>query len=163
MAADVGATAPGAATIMPEPAPGPHPESSGGLSGRAARGYNPAADANGGDGGGETSGGRAMIDIMKKTFATGVGLAVMTRDKVEELGKELARAARLSEQEGSDLIKSLHEHAEGARADLQGRIDREVTRVVERLKLAPREEVDALRARIDELEAKLRAAPDGPG
>ncbi len=40
-----------------------------------------------------------MFDLIKKTLLTGVGLAVMTKDKVEELGKEFASQAKLSENE----------------------------------------------------------------
>jgi polyhydroxyalkanoate synthesis regulator phasin len=100
-----------------------------------------------------------MIDLLKKTLATGLGLAVMTRDKVEELGRELAKTAKLSETEGSDFIKELHQHADSAQKELQARIDREVHRVVEHLHLATREEVTALHAKIDELSRKL----DRPG
>jgi polyhydroxyalkanoate synthesis regulator phasin len=96
-----------------------------------------------------------MIELLKKTLATGLGLAVMTRDKVEELGKELAKTAKLSETEGSDFIKELHQHADSAQKELQARIDREVHRVVEHLHLATREEVQALHLKIDDLSRKL--------
>src|SRR4051794_37776876 len=96
-----------------------------------------------------------MIELLKKTLATGLGLAVMTRDKVEELGRELAETAKLSETEGSDFIKELHHHADAAQKELQARIDREVNRVVEHLHLASKEEVLALHAKIDDLTQKV--------
>lgn len=96
-----------------------------------------------------------MIDLLKKTLATGLGLAVMTRDKVEELGKELAKTAKLSETEGSEFIKELHQHADSAQKEFQSRIDREVNRVVEHLHLATKDEVMAIHAKIDELTRKV--------
>ena len=47
-----------------------------------------------------------MFDLIKKTLLTGVGLAVMTKDKVEELGKEFASQAKLSELEGKEFRRS---------------------------------------------------------
>ena len=47
-----------------------------------------------------------MFELIKKTLLTGVGLAVMTKDKVEELGKELASQAKLSENEGKEFVES---------------------------------------------------------
>ena len=38
-----------------------------------------------------------MLDLIKKIILTGVGLAVMTKDKVEELAKELTERAGLTE------------------------------------------------------------------
>ena len=48
-----------------------------------------------------------MFELIKKTLLTGVGLAVMTKDKVEELGKDLASQARLSENEGKEFVDHL--------------------------------------------------------
>jgi polyhydroxyalkanoate synthesis regulator phasin len=60
-----------------------------------------------------------MFDIIKKTMLTGVGLAAMTKDKVEELAKELAEKGKLSEKEGRDLVDELLKKSEQARKDLE--------------------------------------------
>ena len=39
-----------------------------------------------------------MIDLIKKALYTGVGLAVLTKEKAEELVQELTKQAKLSEQ-----------------------------------------------------------------
>ncbi len=36
-----------------------------------------------------------MFDLIKKTLLTGVGLAAMAKDKIEELAKELAEKGKL--------------------------------------------------------------------
>ena len=58
-----------------------------------------------------------MIDLIKKTLLTGVGLAVMTKDKVEELGRDLVSQAKLSESEGREFVDSLMNQAESARSE----------------------------------------------
>lgn len=55
-----------------------------------------------------------MFDLIKKTLLTGVGLAVMTKDKVEELGKDLASQAKMSEHEGKEFVDHLLKQSDTA-------------------------------------------------
>jgi polyhydroxyalkanoate synthesis regulator phasin len=96
-----------------------------------------------------------MVELIKKALYTGVGLAVLTKEKAEELVKELTQQAKLSEQEGKDLFDSLLKQSEQARTDLQTRLDEAVLAVVKRLNLATKDEVTSLKARVEELSSKL--------
>ena len=53
-----------------------------------------------------------MIDLIKKALYTGVGLAVLTKEKAEELVQELTKQAKLSEQEGKELFDGLLKQSE---------------------------------------------------
>lgn len=99
-----------------------------------------------------------MVDLIKKAFYTGLGLAVLTKEKAEEMVKDIAQQAKLSEQEGKELVDSLMKQSDRARQDFQGKVDEAVMAVVSRLHLATREEVEGLRARVAELEAKVGQA-----
>jgi polyhydroxyalkanoate synthesis regulator phasin len=96
-----------------------------------------------------------MIDLIKKALYTGVGMAVLTKEKAEELVKELSQQAKLSEQEGKELFDSLLKQSEQARSDFQTKVDDAVLSVVKRLNLASKDEVDKLRTQVDELSAKV--------
>ncbi len=96
-----------------------------------------------------------MVDLIKKAFYTGLGLAVLTKEKAEELVKELSEQTKLSEHEGKDLVESLMKQSEQARNDFQSKIDEAVQSVVKRLNLASKDEVASLKAKIDELSAKI--------
>ncbi len=96
-----------------------------------------------------------MIDLIKKALYTGVGMAVLTKEKAEELVKELTQQAKLSEQEGKELFDSLLKQSEQARTDFQAKVDDAVLSVVKRLNLASKDEVDSLRTKVDELSAKV--------
>jgi polyhydroxyalkanoate synthesis regulator phasin len=96
-----------------------------------------------------------MIDLIKKALYTGVGLAVLTKEKAEELAKELTQQAKLSEQEGKELFEGLLKQSEDAKADLQSTLDKSVLAVVNRLNLATKDEVASLKAEIAELTSKL--------
>lgn len=98
-----------------------------------------------------------MFDIIKRTLLTGVGLAVMTKDKVEELGKELAEQAKLSETEGKEFVDHLMTQSENARKDFETRINAAVQKAVSTLNLASKDELAKLSAKVEELTAKLQS------
>jgi polyhydroxyalkanoate synthesis regulator phasin len=102
-----------------------------------------------------------MFDLIKKTLLTGVGLAVMTKEKVEELGKELASQAKLSEHEGKEFVDHLLKQSDTARKDFESRINSAVQKAVSGLNLASKEEVSKLAAKVEELSAKLPSGGSG--
>jgi polyhydroxyalkanoate synthesis regulator phasin len=102
-----------------------------------------------------------MVDLIKKAFYTGLGLAVLTKDKAEELVQDLAQQAKLSENEGKELVDSLLKQSDEARQDFQAKVDEAVLAVVKRLHLATRDEVESLRAKVEELSAKVGQSGGG--
>src|SRR5271156_6677871 len=100
-----------------------------------------------------------MVDLIKKALYTGVGMAVLTKEKAEELVKELTQQAKLSEQEGKELFDGLLKQSEQARTDFQSKVDEAVETVVKRLNLATKDEVETLKSKLDALSAKLGQGP----
>jgi polyhydroxyalkanoate synthesis regulator phasin len=104
-----------------------------------------------------------MVDLIKKAIYTGLGLVVLTKEKAEELVKELSQQAKLSEQEGKELLDGLLKHSEQARHDFQSKVDETVVAVVKRLNLATKDEVAGLKAKVEELSAKIGRGPEANG
>jgi polyhydroxyalkanoate synthesis regulator phasin len=102
-----------------------------------------------------------MVDLIKKALYTGVGLAVLTKEKAEELVKDLTQQAKLSEQEGKELFEGLLKQSEQARNDFQAKIDEAVLTVVKRLNLVTKDEVASLKAKVEELASKIGQQPGG--
>lgn len=98
-----------------------------------------------------------MIDSLKKALYAGVGLAFLTRDKVEELGKKLAEEAKLSEGEGKKLVDEFLKKAEEARAGLDKAVSGAVAAALEKVDLTRKSELKALEARVAALEARHQA------
>jgi polyhydroxyalkanoate synthesis regulator phasin len=96
-----------------------------------------------------------MIDLIKKTLLTGVGLAVMTKDKVEELGRDLVSQAKLSESEGREFVDNLLKQSETARSEFDSRINAAVKKAIEGLHLVHKDELASLQARVEQLSAEL--------
>lgn len=103
-----------------------------------------------------------MIDLIKQTLLTGVGLAVMTKDKVQELGENLVSQAKLSENEGRAFVDDLLKQSETARAEFENRVGAAVKKVIDGMNLAHKDEVAKLQAKVDELSARVAHCEQPP-
>ena len=97
-----------------------------------------------------------MFDLIKKTMLTGVGLAAMTKDKIEELAKELTEKGKLTEKEGKDLVDDLLKKSEKAKKDLEAQIERVVKDTMKKMNIASGEELSNLTKRVKKLETALK-------
>ncbi|HLP39992.1 MAG TPA: phasin family protein [Fibrobacteria bacterium] len=97
-----------------------------------------------------------MLDSLKKALYTGVGLAYLTRDKLEDAARRIAEEARLSEPEGRKLVEEMLRKAEDARASLERTVSGAVSAAMERVDAARRGELKALEARVQALEESAR-------
>ena len=95
-----------------------------------------------------------MFDLIKKTLLTGIGLAAMTRDKIEQLAKELAEKGKLSEKEGKDLVDDLLKKSDQARKDLDKKVEGMVRKILEKMDVATKADIDGLKKKIAGLEKK---------
>ena len=97
-----------------------------------------------------------MFDLIKKTMLTGVGLASMTKDKLEAIAKEIAEKEKLSEKEGRDLVDDLLKKAEETKNAMERHIEKLVKDVMKKMNLATRDELSALRQEVEKLEEALK-------
>ena len=93
-----------------------------------------------------------MFDLIKKTMLTGVGLAAMTRDKVEELAMELIEKGEMTEKEGKELVDEFVRKSEQARKELETKVENIVERVLEKMNLATKEDITRLEEKIRYIE-----------
>jgi len=93
-----------------------------------------------------------MIDVVKKTLLTGIGLAALTKEKIEEQARKIADELKLSEQEGKKLAEDLLERSEQSRKNLQKQVEDLVKKTLESLQLPTRSDIERLEARLKKLE-----------
>jgi polyhydroxyalkanoate synthesis regulator phasin len=96
-----------------------------------------------------------MFDLIKKTMLTGVGLAVMSKEKAEALAREIADAAKLSSEKGQEFVDEVVGKSEKMRQELEETVQRVVNESLKRVDLPTRDDIAQLRARIEELERTL--------
>ena len=102
-----------------------------------------------------------MIDIIKKTYLAGLGLASLTGEKIEEIVEELIKKGEVAEKDRKKIIDELISKGREQREQLSESVKDTVQKVVYELKIPRRDQYEALLKRIEELEnaAKPKAAP----
>ena len=97
-----------------------------------------------------------MKEIFKKAMMTGIGIASMTREKLEELAKNIAEESKLAEDEGKKFVDEVLREADEAKKNIEVQVKDLVDRALEKLDLTKKSETEALKAKIAELENKLK-------
>jgi len=94
-----------------------------------------------------------MLDSIHKMFLAGVGLAAMTKDKIDEHIKELVEKGRLTEKEGREIAEDMLKKSKQAKEDLEKQVEKLVQQTLDTLNVASKEDIEKLTARIEKLEA----------
>jgi len=98
-----------------------------------------------------------MIELVKKTLLAGVGVAALTKEKLEEVAKDFVEKGKMTEQEGKDLVKDLITRSEESRQELQKQIGEKVEEILKKMDLAKKSEMNALKQEIAELREALKS------
>ncbi|WP_417908723.1 phasin family protein [Candidatus Electronema sp. PJ] len=96
-----------------------------------------------------------MKDLLKNVMYAGIGAAFLTREKLEEVGKDLAEKGSLSVDEGKAFVDDLLKKSESAKINLEQWIGRKVEERMKSCRCVNTDELAELRRRLDELEAAL--------
>ncbi len=93
-----------------------------------------------------------MVEMLKKSIYATIGIALMTREKAEEIGRKVAEEARLSESEGKQFVEELLKRAEETRASFEKIVSQQVESVLRKVNLPTRKEMEELELRVRKLE-----------
>lgn len=104
-----------------------------------------------------------MIDVIKKAVLTGIGLASLTKDKIEELAKELIDKGKMSEQEGEKLVQEMLSRAEESRQTMKNQTETLVQKTIDKMHLARMEDIDLLKREIETLRAEISSLQKSAG
>lgn len=94
-----------------------------------------------------------MVEILKKSIYATIGIALMSREKAEEIGKKIADEARLSEVEGKQFVDELIRRADETRVSFEKIVTKQVSAVLKKIDIPTKSELESLELRIRKLEA----------
>lgn len=92
-----------------------------------------------------------MFDLMKKMMFAGIGLALKTKDEVEEFAGDLVKRAELSENEGKKFINDFLKRYDESKEKLEERVDQTVKEVLGKADIPTRQELAELKDEIKKL------------
>jgi polyhydroxyalkanoate synthesis regulator phasin len=96
-----------------------------------------------------------MIDLIKKAVLTGLGVASLTKEKIEEFGRELIDKGKLTEQEGEKFVVEMQKWTDESREALKNQIDKLVEAALSRMQLAKGSDLEKLQAEIASLRKEI--------
>ncbi len=97
-----------------------------------------------------------MSSLIKKTILTGLGLVSLTKEKAENLVKDLVKEGEVSEGEGSKLVKELLEKVEDNKKIMEKKVENTVCDVLKKLNIPNRKDIVSLNSKLEKLEKKNR-------
>ncbi len=101
-----------------------------------------------------------MIDLFKKTMMAGIGLALQTRDEVEELARDMVKKGTMNEQEGEKFLDELLKRYDEAKDKLEEMLEASVKKFLKKADIVTRDELKALKKEIRELKKAISDRTD---
>lgn len=102
-----------------------------------------------------------MSDLFKKAISLGLGLTVVSKEKVEKVVDDLVKRGELAPNESKALVNRLIERGEEEQSQIKTIIYEQVKRVLSELDVPSETDVASLEQRIAALEMKV-AELEGP-
>ena len=96
-----------------------------------------------------------MKETLKNILYTGIGIAFLTKEKVEELKADLIEKGKMSQEEGRQFVDDLLRRSEKARDQLDLWINKRVEERIAQFDLATRDDLADLRRTVEELQVAL--------
>ena len=101
-----------------------------------------------------------MFDFIQKSMLAGIGLALKTKDEVEELAKDLEKKLNLSEKDGKQFLKDLEEKYDDAQSKLEKRVEQSVKELLKKMDIVTKDELKGLKKEIRELKTLISKGDD---
>jgi len=92
------------------------------------------------------------MDFIKKSMLAGIGLAALTRDKLEKTVDELIKKGEMTEKEGKETIEELTKKSKEFKEDLTKKVEKAVSDMVAKLDIPTRKEFAKLKSKIEKME-----------
>ncbi|AIQ20992.1 phasin family protein [Paenibacillus sp. FSL L8-0436] len=96
-----------------------------------------------------------MSDLFKKAISLGVGLTIVSKEKVEKVVEELVKRGELAPSESKALVDRLVERGDEERGVFKNAVQEQVQRVLKDLKVPVQSDIAALETRIAVLESRV--------
>ncbi|MBF0171299.1 MAG: hypothetical protein HQK87_09485 [Nitrospinae bacterium] len=97
-----------------------------------------------------------MLNAITDVFKMGVGAAALSKENFERLARSLAEMGKLSREEGERIVADMAASREQVHAELAARIEAAVKTTIDKMGLATADQVADLKAKIAELEERLK-------
>ncbi len=96
-----------------------------------------------------------MLNLIRKTMWAGIGTLFLTKEKIEELAREISKEASLTEAEGRKWFDELLKKSDEAKKSMLEFVNKAVDSTLSKTPLASQADIEKLEQRIKDLETKM--------
>ena len=101
-----------------------------------------------------------MLNIIKKSMLTGIGLALIAKDEVEDLAKELVNKGKMSENEGTKFLEDLQKRYDETQKKLEEKVQQAVKDFMKKADVVTGDELKGLKKEIRDLKKAISESGD---
>jgi polyhydroxyalkanoate synthesis regulator phasin len=87
-----------------------------------------------------------IFDFAKKTMLTGIGLALLAKDEMEEIAKDIVEKGKekgkLTEEEAKKFWDDLHERYDDVQKKLEDKVEQNVKEILDKMKIVTEEKLE---------------------
>jgi poly(hydroxyalkanoate) granule-associated protein len=96
-----------------------------------------------------------LTEMLRRVFLASVGAAAIAHEELEAMVDRLVERGEMAEKDGKTLIHEMKDKRSSRVTHLEDEIDRRFSSIMDRMNIPTKADVDALNAKIAELNRKL--------
>jgi len=96
-----------------------------------------------------------MIELVKRTMLTGIGLALVAKDELVELAKDIEKKMEMSESDGKQFLDEVKKKYDEAQDKLEDRVEATVKEILKKMDVVTGEEIKGLKKEIRDLKKAM--------
>lgn len=104
-----------------------------------------------------------MLDLVRKTMLTGIGLALLAKDEMEDLAKEVVEKGKMTEKDGKKFLEELQKRYEDVQTKLEDRVEKTVKDFLKKADVVTSEDLKAIKKEIRELKKAVSKDAESTG
>jgi polyhydroxyalkanoate synthesis regulator phasin len=96
-----------------------------------------------------------VLDLVKRTMLTGIGLALVAKDELVDLAKEVETKMGMSESDGKNFLDEVKKKYDETQEKLEDRVEKTVKEILKKMDVVTGEEIKGLKKEIRDLKKAI--------
>ena len=96
-----------------------------------------------------------MLELVKRTMLTGIGLALVAKDELVDLAKDIEKKMEMSESDGKKFLDEVKQKYDEAQDKLEDRVEATVKEILKKMDVVTGEEIKGLKKEIRDLKKAI--------
>jgi len=96
-----------------------------------------------------------MLELVKRTMLTGIGLALVAKDELVDLAKDVEKKMEMSETDGKKFLDEVKQKYDEAQDKLEDRVEQTVKEILKKMDVVTADEIKGLKKEIRDLKKAI--------